>query len=360
MTAAPAILTTRATFTKAAIEFVRAYDLPVIPVAPSGPKRPLLSAWAQRATTEEATIVGWGEKWPDANPGMPTGRRTGRMVLDADLGAGGVDALHELQREHGELPTTVEVQTGGGGEHRHFRRPNVRSLGNSRGALPAGIDVRCDGGQVVVPPSTHESGRRYEWSLDGHPDEVALAEPPQWLLDLILAKSQGRTYRKEGLIPRGRRNNTLTSLAGGMRRNGMGEAEIAAALHVTNATRCTPPLPVKDVDGIARSIAARHMAPEWVLDPIGFADDPGLDPRARLVLLHLCRRANHEGGVHGGAWLSEVTGFHRNRISAAVKALERTGRLEVTFRSRKPGLANRYRVLASFAVPDCPLRPAPW
>ena len=292
---------------------------------------------------------------------MPTGRRTGRLVLDADLRAGGVEALHELQREHGELPPTVEVQTGGGGEHRYYRRPNVRSLGNSRGALPAGIDVRCDGGQVVVPPSTHESGRRYEWSLDGHPDEVALAEPPQWLLDLILAKSQDRrTYRKEGPIPRGRRNNTLTSLAGGMRRNGMGEAEIAAALHVTNTTRCTPPLPAKDVDGIAHSIAARGTAPAWALDPVGFADDPRLDSPARMVLVHLSSRADHDGGVHGGAWLAAATGLHRNSVSAAIRALERTGRLEVTFRSRKPGLANRYRVLATFAVPDiAPYAPSP-
>jgi len=314
----------------------------------------------QRATTEEGTIIAWGKQWPDANPGMPTGRRTGRMVLDADLGAGGVDALHELQREHGELPTTVEVQTGGGGEHRHFRRPNVRSLGNSRGALPAGIDVRCDGGQVVVPPSTHESGRRYEWSLDGHPDEVALAEPPQWLLDLILAKTQDRTYRKEGTIPRGRRNNTLTSLAGGMRRNGMGEAEIAAALHVTNATRCTPPLPRKDVDGIAHSIAARGTAPAWALDPVGFADDPRLDSPARLVLVHLCSRANIDGGVRGGTWLADATGLHRTSIWRAIKRLEQLGRIEVTFRSRKPGLANRYRVLASSAVLDiAPYAPSP-
>src|SRR5207245_18530 len=45
------------------------------------------------------------------------------------------------------------------------------------------------------------------------------------------------------------------SLAGSMRRRGMGAEAIAAALKVENATRCRPPLPESEVEAIAASIA---------------------------------------------------------------------------------------------------------
>ncbi|MFO0915255.1 MAG: primase C-terminal domain-containing protein [Pirellulales bacterium] len=56
-------------------------------------------------------------------------------------------------------------------------------------------------------------------------------------------------------IPSGQRNSTLASLAGTMRRVGMGHAEILAALERTNADRCSPPLPQREVERIARNIA---------------------------------------------------------------------------------------------------------
>jgi hypothetical protein len=65
----------------------------------------------------------------------------------------------------------------------------------------------------------------------------------------------------EPLIEAGHRNRVLTSLAGSMRRRGMSEAAIAAALTVENQTRCCPPLPHDEALGIARSIA-RYPAGE--------------------------------------------------------------------------------------------------
>ena len=55
-------------------------------------------------------------------------------------------------------------------------------------------------------------------------------------------------------IPAGRRNATLASLAGTMRRRAMSPAAITAALLVENAARCVPPLPVAEVRRIAASI----------------------------------------------------------------------------------------------------------
>jgi len=57
------------------------------------------------------------------------------------------------------------------------------------------------------------------------------------------------------------RNASLTSLAGTMRRRDMDEVAILAALRETNRTRCLPPLPDAEVEGIARSVARYEPAP---------------------------------------------------------------------------------------------------
>ena len=59
----------------------------------------------------------------------------------------------------------------------------------------------------------------------------------------------------ERLIPEGERNTSLTRLAGGMRRRGMSEKEIALALKALNETRCQSPLDIDEVTRIARSVA---------------------------------------------------------------------------------------------------------
>ena len=56
------------------------------------------------------------------------------------------------------------------------------------------------------------------------------------------------------LIIESNRNNTLTSLAGSMRRKGAGEETIHSALMSFNDTQVYPPLPVKEVNQIATSI----------------------------------------------------------------------------------------------------------
>jgi Primase C terminal 1 (PriCT-1)/AAA domain len=56
------------------------------------------------------------------------------------------------------------------------------------------------------------------------------------------------------------RNVTLCSAAGTMRRRGMTEAEMFAALVVMNADRCRPPLEEREVHKIARSVGRYEPA----------------------------------------------------------------------------------------------------
>jgi putative DNA primase/helicase len=73
-----------------------------------------------------------------------------------------------------------------------------------------------------------------------------------------------------GTIPEGSRNGTLISLAGTMRRRGMGGRAIAAALTEENRQRCAPPLSQSEVAAIAASVC--RYAPDSVLVTANLTD----------------------------------------------------------------------------------------
>ena len=226
------------------------------PVLPLRGKVPLSANGLKDATTELSRVdQWWRQTWPDANVGIRTG--AGLLVLDVDP-PDGDDSLHELEREHGELPRTVQVVTGGGGAHYWFKTDEP--IRNSAGRLGPGIDIRGDGGYVVAPPSRHESGRLYEWEND--PDETPLAPAPAWLLERLREdkRRNGGAPKNATTIPHGERNAALTRMAGAMRRQGASEAEIVAALRVTNLERCAEPLEDAEVERISASVSRYEPA----------------------------------------------------------------------------------------------------
>lgn len=228
-------------------------------------KHPLLTGGFHNATTDKGRIQEWWARWPDANVGIRTGAASGLVVLDIDSVKGGDDSLERLARAHGPLPDTVEVLTGGGGRHLYFRHPG--GVGKSVAGLAglAGLDVRADGGYVVAPPSMHISGKAYAWEILSGPDAVPLAPAPAWLINLAngASKRDRETETAGAPIPEGRRNATLTSLAGTMRRRGMTAEEIEAALLAVNASRCQPSLPEEAIRRMALSVGRYEPAAEF-------------------------------------------------------------------------------------------------
>jgi putative DNA primase/helicase len=185
---------------------------------------------------------------------VATGQVSGFFVLDIDPRHGGDDSLAALEKQYGALPMTVIQQTGGGGRHILFAIP-AAPVRNAVGIAP-GIDVRGDGGYIVVAPSRHVSGGRYEWHPDFNFATTVVAPAPQWLLDLVAEEKRPTPScpQPQSVIPEGQRNATLASLAGTMRRQGMTENEISEAIRVVNRERCQPPLPDNEVCAIAASI----------------------------------------------------------------------------------------------------------
>lgn len=145
----------------------------------------LLPSGLKSATTDPGIIQVWWALWPDANIGVVTGAASGFWALDIDVQHGGDLSLEQLIAQHGTLPETIEAITGNGGNHLLFSRP--ASGIRNRASFAPGLDTRGDGGYIVVAPSLHASGRRYQWRVA--PDDAPLANAPQWLLDLVVRQS---------------------------------------------------------------------------------------------------------------------------------------------------------------------------
>jgi putative DNA primase/helicase len=188
--------------------------------------------------------------------GPNQGAKVGQIKLP---NSGGAESLASLEAKHGELPETRIADTGGGGAHYLFNYPDF-PVKNSIGELGPGLDIKGEGGAIVVAPSLHMSGNRYRWRND-----APIADAPEWILRLLRVEHKSRANGGaviSGAIPEGHRNDALMSLAGTMRRRGMEAEEIEAALLVTNNKRCDPPLAEDEVRKIAFSVCRYKPAGE--------------------------------------------------------------------------------------------------
>jgi hypothetical protein len=148
-----------------------------------GGKHPRAAGWQNAGIT----TTGFAEKiWrnnPAMNIGILTGAPSGFWVLDIDPENGGDVAFEALLAMNGALSwDRYRHMTGSGGVQIFFAMPPDFEPTNSKGRLPAGIDVRGTGGQVVAPPSVSGKGIYILIPCD-HPEPIRQAWP--WLLDLV-------------------------------------------------------------------------------------------------------------------------------------------------------------------------------
>lgn len=154
-------------------------------VHPLRGKDPSRTGWQTLATIDSGVIRRFWYESPHANIGCAPGAGSGVFVLDVDPKNGGMESLAALEAKHGTLPETWQVVTGSGGLHIYFNHPGfrVRNI-----ILAPGIDVRGDGGNLVLPGSIHPTtGRTYEWEAAHHPDDIPRVDAPEWLTNHLAA-----------------------------------------------------------------------------------------------------------------------------------------------------------------------------
>lgn len=226
---------------------------PVLPLRPRG-KRPLTAHGFKDATTNPERVKSWWQRWPQANIGLSI--PSDYIVVDIDS----ADALQVLKAEDLTLPTTVTSATSRG---QHLWYSTTVPVKNR--PLIEGIDIKTDGGYVVVPPSVHPSGATYTWTTPL--DRSAISEAPDWLCDKlsscrrsVIATHSGESWWNTILDPidEGSRNQTLTRLCGHF--FSYLPPESAAAVSILWATtQCEPPLSFSEITSTLESIAGREL-----------------------------------------------------------------------------------------------------
>ncbi len=348
-----------------------AQGLPVFPCRPD--KKPHIKGWPTAATTDPEQIKAWWTRWPNANVGIPTGERSGLLVLDVDLDKGGFESLEALTSS---LPDTYTVRTGGGGAHFYFRYPPGSNIRNSASLLAPGLDIRGEGGYVIAPPS-HTTGPYAV--LSGRP----LADPPEWLSEPLRSHPRASVSRPKPpitargsrsatlpeVLPEGGRNHGLTRIAGRLRARGCDVADLFLALEKINENQCAPPLPAPEVRKIARSVCrypvgvpAREPDPETLEALEGVEADLWARPwrgmggkserDVMVALLALARR--HGESIPAGVRVSVsyrdlalLAAVSKPTIWKAIRRLKKAGLLRADNLGRAPENAGAFVLVAA-------------
>lgn len=258
------------------------------------------------ASDNPRQIRNWWRRWPDANIAMSCGA-SGRVVVDVDDkdGRPGPETWSALKQELDiESDDTATVRTPSGGAHVHFLAEG-HHIGSGNDRLGGGVDVKAEGGYVLLPPSMI-GGMPYEWAAGHGLDQ---AKPlPELLSERLESAGTGPsdpdrqdTASGAARIRRGRRDETLFRDACAMRRRGFSSEAIEAALLERNATQCDPPLSESQVRAKVASSAGYAAAEE--------ADDPGheapCDHNGWLVSNGVCLRSparKDNGAVFLAPW----------------------------------------------------------
>jgi len=171
----------------------------LVPIAP-GEKYPKVKAWQDAATDDLATVAGWtkgsnGVGWAMGN--QPNGMHLFALDIDGEIGG---DSFIRLVSAHPEsvdtFKRTVQQVTGSDGAHYIFQAPfEVR---NSAQQFAEKIDIRGEGGQIVVGPTIHPNGRPYRWIAN--PIDVEPLMAPEWVLERI--EEMGRSEMPSGISER--------------------------------------------------------------------------------------------------------------------------------------------------------------
>ncbi len=213
-------------------------------VVPAKNKRPVIK-WKEYSHGKERPSVKQVQEWFSSGQNnevfqiaLVTGEVSRVTVIDIDAHKEGSDTKNPTVEGHtvGDtkisptctcLPESVEKiafekvgatmmsKTGGGGIHMFCKYEE--GLGNSVKLAHPQMDIRSDGGIIILPPSLHENGRLYEWNSlfpwNGGNLKNLISFPQDLKKDL---REKPKADWKEIVkgVENGKRNISTASLAG--------------------------------------------------------------------------------------------------------------------------------------------------
>jgi len=373
----------------AGIECLRA-GWSVIPIVPLD-KKPLI-AWEpyQWRPAEEDEWAEWCDKWPDLNMAVLTGKLSGLVVVDID----GERGKQSLTAAGAELPQSLLAKTPHGW-HAIFDYPNngTDAVRNRANLLP-GVDIRGDGGYIVIAPSRLADGG-YEWLR-----RVDLEPFPSWVLDLSLVEPRNdddrpdwvRAALEEGQS-RGSRNDMAARMAGYFHSCGL-PADVIRQILEPYRSACSPPMDARElqrtVDSVCRyrtqadkagvqnppTLRRTALGFRYCWDALGVSIDLQYISAERgamfAELMVLSELPGTPKRLHGPVRFNMMNTGSRERIAQFLsrrlpldwtEVLEQTCRLEVErYRAGEPAMKLREAVKPTggqFAIPPLILADGP-
>jgi hypothetical protein len=358
-----------------AIDFALDQGLKIFPVVHAS-KKPIITGWPDRASDDRKGVEFWSKLYPECNWGMVAGDVSNDVVIDID-GPKGRSSVADLERKFGPLPRTLSVRTGRaeGGQQLHFLNPKNREIHSSTKAIGNGVDVKAYRSLAIIPDSIHPTtGRRYEW--ENRFDRAELPEPWAELLESTWLRKHPKkteTVHKKiasasvaaivpelthydrlkfgfrALLP-GERHDGLLRLAGKLRHKGATLDYLTNALLAENSRRCYPPLPVEEVEDLARDVFERYSPatePD-VLDlawsRLNFCDAATTEFKIRTLALALQRSQPNSPILLPQVRLGTLLGVDQQQVSRVCRNLVASGFMMKQSSYRPCDIAQAYKV----------------
>jgi len=222
--------------------------LPVKPVE----KRPYMMNWTEynQKRANEASLRSWFDNLMNPGIGVVTGKISNIVVIDMDQ-----DCPINLQEMLQKYPTGLYSITGSGGYHLFYTYPPGCDHVKNRVRIQEGVDIRADGGFIVLPPTTHKSGKQYKW--------LGCAQMGVFPMSLVEAVNSVKDTQEQWItellsgVPQGGRNDAAARLCGYFFKKGIASDVIESLLVAWNQKN-DPPMPISELRTTMASIQKSH------------------------------------------------------------------------------------------------------
>jgi len=220
----------------------------VIPIQPDK-KAPCIkwkSFQNERATKEQVRT--WWKRYPEARIGVVTGKISDLVVVDFDS----QEARPSLENAVGKLPVSIMQKTGRG-FHAFFKYPveknGFKTCSNYNGLK--GVDLKADGGYIIVAPSPYDSEKYYKWeninpAVEGTGKLSGMTKEMVRFFNQDSDKTSVSNKRPsiDG-VQKGERDNAVFNYARSLKKKGL-TLEEAEILVLEKAKNCQPPFSINE------------------------------------------------------------------------------------------------------------------
>lgn len=181
----------------------------------------------QHERADEQQLREWWRKYPKANPAVVTGTISNVLVLDHD------EVIETASH------ATLAAKSGSGGLHLFYQLDGKGYPSKNRVAEK--LDVKCEAGYVILPPSIHQSGGHYEW-LNNLPIAKITPLVEALFVNQLAVRSGTGVVHYEGT-----RDDTTVIEIGRLFARGLGPQEVWEEIQRYNQEWNFPPLSLQQL-----------------------------------------------------------------------------------------------------------------